>query len=169
MSIATKIRPTGDHAVFLIGLDHDQTRYHRAGYIADNPITLIDALIGVAPEARAICGVEGGNWVLARAGLLNGETATTRIEDLEEFADVFPEIGVVADRFTISGRYATTSGPAPVIEYMLHLIRGRFGPELADNVAQAINYQTAPAARRPAVPTPTAAFGSAAPARRRPG
>lgn len=48
----TKIRPTGDHAVFLIGLDHDQTRYHRAGYIADNPITLIDALIGCASVPR---------------------------------------------------------------------------------------------------------------------
>ena len=49
---AIKIRPTGDDTMFLIGLSHDQTGNHLASFIADNPIPLIDALVGCASVPR---------------------------------------------------------------------------------------------------------------------
>ncbi|MCA8867687.1 MAG: GlxA family transcriptional regulator [Rhodobacteraceae bacterium] len=123
--------------------------------IDHTPSALIRQLDEIAPEIRAIGGVDGGTWVLARAGLLNGQTATVNLDDLEEFADVFPKINVVRDRFTISGKLFTSSGAAPTIDLMLYLIRARHGPRLADGVAAALVYESAPMARRPELPTST--------------
>lgn len=103
----------------------------------------------LAPRLQAMGGVDGGSWFLARAGLLNTHTATTHWEDLEEFADAFPAVNVVRDRYTISGKYFTTGGASPAIDMMLHLIRSRLGPELAMSVASAFIYDTVHAGSAP--------------------
>ncbi|MBZ0130491.1 MAG: GlxA family transcriptional regulator [Rhodobacteraceae bacterium] len=124
---------------------------------------LLRRLREVAPRLRAIGGVDGGGWILARTGLLDGQTATTHWEDLEEFADVFPRINVVHDRFTISGKYFTTGGAAPAIDMMLHLIRSRHGPKLAESVASAFIYETVQGASAPQMPVSTARLQRTAP------
>lgn len=106
-----------------------------------NP-AMIRCLRDVARRMQGIGGVDGGSWVLARAGLLDGQTATTHWEDLAEFADVFPSITVVRDRYRVSNRYFTSGGAAPAIDMMLHLIRSRLGAKIADNVASAFIYDT---------------------------
>lgn len=124
---------------------------------------LIRRLREVAPRMRAIGGVDGGGWILARAGLLDGQTATTHWEDLEEFADAFPEVNVVQDRFAISGRVFTTGGAAPAIDLMLHLIRTRHGPKLAEGVAGAFIYDPVEAPSAPQMPVSTARLQRTAP------
>jgi transcriptional regulator GlxA family with amidase domain len=89
---------------------------------------------------QAVGGVDGGSWILARAGLLDGVTATTHWEDIETFMTRFPEIDTVRDRYVIDGRYFTTGGASPCLDMMLHLIRCRQGPELALRVASAFIY-----------------------------
>jgi transcriptional regulator GlxA family with amidase domain len=101
---------------------------------------LIRRLRHLSPGLSGVGGIDGGGWVLARCGLLNGHTATTHWEDLEEMADTFPDINVVRDRFTISGRYFTAGGASPSIDMMLHLIRMRHGHQLAASVAGAFIY-----------------------------
>lgn len=93
-------------------------------------------------RARGIpyCGVDGGPWVLARAGLLNGHRATTHWEDLEAFANAFPEVDPLPDRYVIDGPALTTGGAAPCLDLMLHLIRSHHGAELAGLVANALLY-----------------------------
>ena len=93
-------------------------------------------------RARGIpcCGVDGGPWVLARAGLLDGHRATTHWEDLEAFANAFPEVEPVPDRYVIDGPVITTGGAAPCLDLMLHLIRTHHGAGLAGQVANALLY-----------------------------
>ncbi|MFT5637625.1 MAG: transcriptional regulator GlxA family with amidase domain [Paracoccaceae bacterium] len=110
----------------------------------------------IAPRMQAIGGVDGGSWLLARSGLLNGQTATTHWEDLEEFAEVFPKINAVRDRFIISGKYFTTGGAAPAIDMMLHLIQTRHGARLAEAVASAFIYDAVKSPASPQVSISTA-------------
>lgn len=117
--------------------------------------TLLRRLREVAPRLRAIGGVDGGPWLLARSGLLDGQTATTHWEDLEEFTDVFPLINVVQDRFTISGKYFTAGGAIPTIDLMLHLIKSRQGPKLAQSVAGAFIYDVMQSSTAPQLPVST--------------
>ena len=91
----------------------------------------------------AFCGVEGGPWVLARAGLLHNRRATTHWEDLEAFAQAFDEVEVVPDRFVIDGPAMTTGGAAPCLDLMLHLIRLHHGAEMSGQVANALLYDPA--------------------------
>jgi transcriptional regulator GlxA family with amidase domain len=95
----------------------------------------------LAPQVRALGGVDGGSWFLARAGLLDGHAATTHWEDLEKFATRFPAIEVRRDRYVISGRIVTTGGAAPCLDMMLDLIRARHGTELALRVGGAFLYE----------------------------
>jgi transcriptional regulator GlxA family with amidase domain len=103
---------------------------------------LLRRLRHLAPQMDGMGGIDGGSWFLARAGLLDGRRATTHFEDLEEFEDAFPQVNVVRDRFTLSGKYFTTGGAAPCIDMMLRLIRARHGPQLAMRVSGALLYDT---------------------------
>ena len=100
----------------------------------------------VARSATAVCGVEAGTWLLGRAGLLEGRTATTHWEDLEDFATRFPGCDVRPDRYVIDGPIITAGGASPVFDLMLHLIRTRHGMAVALDVASVFIYDQARAA-----------------------
>lgn len=102
---------------------------------------LLSRLRRLAPGLRAMAGIDGGSWFLARAGLLDGHSATTHWEDLETFAARFPAIDVRRDRYVISGRMLTTGGAAPCLDMMLELIGARHGAELSLRVAGAFLYE----------------------------
>ena len=85
-------------------------------------------------------GVEAGSWILARAGKLNHKKATTHWEDLEEFSTQFPNTQVQPDRFIIDGDVFTTSGASPSFDFMLYLIRLRYGYHLALEVSSVFIY-----------------------------
>ncbi|MCR9127267.1 MAG: GlxA family transcriptional regulator [Rhodobacteraceae bacterium] len=89
----------------------------------------------IAADGATLAGVDGGPWLLARAGLLDGHAATTHWEDLETFARTFPLVDTVADRFRISGNRMTSGGAMPAVDMMLHLIGCRHGAALARRVA----------------------------------
>jgi len=90
-----------------------------------------------------IAGVEAGSWVLGRAGLLAGLSATTHWEDLEEFTQKFRDVDVRPDRFVIDKNIITTGGASPTFDFMLHLIRQRYGYPLAQEVASIFIYDQA--------------------------
>ncbi|WP_375230789.1 GlxA family transcriptional regulator [Roseobacter sp. S98] len=99
------------------------------------------ALRRLAGGARWVAGIDGGPWMLARAGLLDGHRATTHWEDLEPFARRFPEITVENARFVADGAVLTSGGAAPAIEMMLHLIGAEHGADLAAQVAGSFIYE----------------------------
>ena len=110
---------------------------------------LVARLRGIAGRMIALGGIEAGTWVLARAGLLDGHRATTHWEDLEAFAEQFPEVDVIHDRFTVSRNRFTAGGASPAMDMMLELIRARHGAPLALQVASAFIYDTVHAATDP--------------------
>lgn len=103
----------------------------------------------IAASGATVAGIDGGPWMLAEAGLLDGEAATTHWEDIPRFATRFPDVTVVTDRFRISGRRMTCGGAAPALDMMLHLIALRHGAGLADRVAGVFIHDTPREAARP--------------------
>jgi transcriptional regulator GlxA family with amidase domain len=94
----------------------------------------------VRRKFTAIAGIEAGSWVLARCGLLDNKSATTHWEDLEDFQNQFPKVKLKPDRFVIDGLIFTTGGASPTFDFMLHLIRMRYGYPLAIEVSSAFIY-----------------------------
>ena len=88
----------------------------------------------------AVGGIEAGSWILARSGLLERKAATTHWEDMEEFATRFPKVSLKPDRFVIDGSVFTTGGASPTFDFMLYLIRKRYGYPLAIEVSSAFIY-----------------------------
>ena len=94
----------------------------------------------LAPRFQAVGGIEAGSWLLARSGLLENKVATTHWEDQEEFALQFPNVHLKPDRFVIDGKIFTTGGASPTFDFMLYLIRTRYGYPLALEVSSAFIY-----------------------------
>jgi transcriptional regulator GlxA family with amidase domain len=96
----------------------------------------------VSRQFQVVGGIEAGSWLLARCGLLDGKNATTHWEDLEEFSIQFPRVQLKTDRFVIDGSVFTTGGASPTFDFMLHLIRARYGYPLALEVSSAFIYDS---------------------------
>lgn len=119
-----------------------------AGFGTQNYATsaLLAGLRRVARSARAVGGVEAGTWLVARAGLLEGRSATTHWEDMEDFMAAFPGTDVRPDRYVIDGPVFTSGGASPTFDLMLHLVRSRLGMAVALDVASVFIYDQARAA-----------------------
>ncbi|CUH98040.1 GlxA family transcriptional regulator [Leisingera aquaemixtae] len=111
--------------------------------------SLLAGLRRIAATGATIAGIDGGPWLLAEAGLLDGHPATTHWEDLENFAARFPEVDARNDRFTVSEGRLTSGGATPAIEMMLHVIGARHGAGFAARVAGLFLYDGPAAAPRP--------------------
>jgi transcriptional regulator GlxA family with amidase domain len=117
---------------------------------------LLAGLRRAARSRLSLGGIEAGSWALARAGLLDGYSATTHWEDLDEFAAAFPKIDVRRDRFVMDRTRWTAGGAAPALDMMLTMIRSQHGLPLALNVASVFIYDQHLAA---SAPQPTVALG----------
>jgi transcriptional regulator GlxA family with amidase domain len=125
---------------------------------ARNVLVVVGSFNASSSPARSrlsLGGVEAGSWVLARAGLLDGYSATTHWEDLDEFAAAFPKVDVRRDRFVMDRARWTAGGAAPALDMMLTMIRAQHGLPLALNVASVFIYDQHLAA---SAPQPTVAL-----------
>ena len=108
----------------------------------------------LAQNVTDICGIDGGPWVMARAGLLDGHSATTHWEDIDDFARDFAQVETVNSRYQISGNRMTSAGATPTIDMMLALIRREFGGQLASQIAASFILDHSPAATAPQLRNP---------------
>lgn len=106
----------------------------------DTPATK-RVLVKAARSRPLIAGVESGTWLLAAAGLLNGNKASIHWEDRELFAPRFPAIEIVADRYVIGDNRMTSGGALPTVDMMLEIIRRRQGHAIALEVARSFLYE----------------------------
>lgn len=127
-----------------------------SGFEPDRQSTpaLLSSLRRLAATADHVAGVDGGPWVLALAGLLDGHTATVHWEDFEAFAARFPDTHTVNARYQVSGRFCTAGGAAPTLDMMLALIAETCSPALARKVAGSFITDTTAAASQPQIRQP---------------
>ncbi|UWR05885.1 GlxA family transcriptional regulator [Ruegeria sp. B32] len=135
----------------LARLDHCDLMIVIAGFnlVRHATPSLLAGLRRIANTGATMAGIDGGPWLLAEAGLLDGHAATTHWEDLETFATRFPEVDVRPDRYTVSGNRLTSGGAIPAVEMMLHIIAARHGAGFAARVSGLFLYEGAPEPGRP--------------------
>ena len=109
----------------------------------------IGALRRIARKGVDIGALDAGSYLLAEAGLLDGRRATIHWDDLEDFRLRYPRIEVVADRFVVDGKRATTSGSLPSFDFTLDFIRRRDGLAIASNVSGNFIYDQAQPGSQP--------------------
>ncbi|WP_187696466.1 DJ-1/PfpI family protein, partial [Xanthovirga aplysinae] len=82
-----------------------------------------------------------GAFILAESGILNGKTATTFHNSLEELEKTYPEINVLKNvRFVDNGQIITTAGISAGIDGALHLVAKLQGIIAARKTAYYMEY-----------------------------
>jgi cyclohexyl-isocyanide hydratase len=90
---------------------------------------------------KPIASVCTGALILMAAGLLAGRRATTHHRAIDQLRGT---AHVVDERVVEDGLVTTAAGVTASIDLGLHLLRKYFGPELADEVAERIEYRSHP-------------------------
>ncbi|OEJ23879.1 AraC family transcriptional regulator [Streptomyces agglomeratus] len=140
----------GPHAVrvgrFLLEPDHGLDRLRRADTVIvpgwadvdeDPPADLVDA-VRTAHEAGArVASLCTGAFVLAAAGLLDGQRATTHWAHTGALAARYPGVEVDPDVLYVdNGSVLTSAGKAAAMDLCLHLVRLDHGSSVANAVAR---------------------------------
>jgi transcriptional regulator GlxA family with amidase domain len=99
------------------------------------------AWLAARRETPLLASVCTGAFLLARAGLLDGRSATTHHSRLDELREQHPGVVVVAGRRVVDeGRVVTAGGVTAGIDLGLYLVGRLFGEEVADDVASVMEY-----------------------------
>lgn len=117
--------PGADMLLIMPSYDHERLA---------TPICL-RALQAARRRFHLLVGMDTGSWLAAAAGLLDDRVATIHWDVMDAFAERFPAVGVVGDRFVVDGDYASCGGAMTTLELMLHLIERQQSPMLSLEVA----------------------------------
>ncbi|MET0322220.1 MAG: DJ-1/PfpI family protein [Duganella sp.] len=106
----------------------------------DKP-AVIAWIAATAQAAELTASVCTGAFLLAQAGLLDGQPATTHWEDVADLRAAYPAVDVRADRRWVdNGRLVTSGGISAGIDMSLHLVERLAGRELAERTARQMQY-----------------------------
>lgn len=101
------------------------------------PPAMLDALVAAQKRGAQLVGLCLGAYVLAEAGLLDGRRATTHWAWAPDFARRYPAVRVDADVLYVEdGPVVTSAGTAAGLDCCLHLVRRRYGTEIANGLAR---------------------------------
>lgn len=92
-----------------------------------------------AAHARGarLCSICSGVFVLAAAGVLDGQRATTHWRYADRLAQRYPRIEVQPDHLYVdNGQVITAAGSAAGLDMLLHLVRRDHGAKVGNRVAQ---------------------------------
>ena len=103
-------------------------------------------LRSAATRFDVMIGLDGGAWLLAAAGLLEGHRATIHYDEIEAFAEAFPSVDILRQRWVDDRSRLTASGAVTAYELMIHLISRRHGTALTLRISTlfSANDATAP-------------------------
>lgn len=103
---------------------------------APPPAVLAQLRAAHARGAR-LCSICSGVFVLAAAGLLDGQRATTHWCYTERLRQRYPAIAVQPDDLYVDcGQLITSAGSAAGLDMLLHLVRRDYGARVGNLVAQ---------------------------------
>ncbi len=98
---------------------------------------LVRWIAKAAPQARRVCSVCSGAFLLAEAGLLDGRNAVTHWAMSDEFRARYPKVKLALDPIYVEdGNIWTSAGVTAGIDLALALIRRDHGAEIAMRVAK---------------------------------
>jgi len=98
---------------------------------------LLDLLRAAHARGARLCSICSGVFVLAAAGLLDGQRATTHWRYAERLAQRHPRIRVEPDLLYVdNGQVITAAGSAAGLDMLLHLVRRDYGARVGNMVAQ---------------------------------
>jgi AraC family carnitine catabolism transcriptional activator len=123
--------------------------------VADAPASrrleraVLPRLRQLARNGVMIGGIDTAPILLARAGLLDGRTATVHWETLEAFQEQFPLVNVVARLYEIDRKCFTCAGGSAALDLMLKEIETTFGHQLALRVSEHCMHGRVRSAREP--------------------
>lgn len=105
---------------------------------SDPTMQWITKSVKEAPYTLSVC--NGAFW-LARAGLLDGKSATTTAGNLDRLASQFPKIHVEpGERVVDNGTIVTSGGLSAGIDGALHMVEKIDGADTAKSIAIGIEY-----------------------------
>ena len=110
----------------------------------DNP-RLIKWLQANAQDAKHVMSVCSGAFILSRAGLLDGLSATTIMHALDDLAKASPKTKIVHDqRYVDNGKVITTAGLSSGIDGAFHLVSKIQGKGSTQALALGMEYRWDP-------------------------
>ncbi len=102
---------------------------------------VIEYLKWVHSRAQLTMSVCTGAFQLARAGLLDGLSATTHHDYYDQFAAAFPKVKLVrGTRYVDHGSIATAGGLTSGLDLALHVVSQRMGKKAAEVTASYMEY-----------------------------
>ena len=79
---------------------------------------------------HSVIGLDSGAWLMAAAGLLAGHRATIHYDELDRFAETFPDIAVERARWIDEGNRATAAGAVAAFELVMARLAQAHGAAL---------------------------------------
>jgi transcriptional regulator GlxA family with amidase domain len=108
---------------------------------SQNNVHVINWIKSNVSDNQVALSVCTGAFLLAKAGLLDGKTATTWYGAIDRFRQAAPKTKVLENiRFVDNGNIITTAGVSAGIDGALHLVERIHGPAEAKRVAQYMEY-----------------------------
>jgi putative intracellular protease/amidase len=98
-----------------------------------------------APGAKIVMSICNGAFIVAKAGLLDGLSATTTYGHIDELAAAAPRTKVVREqRYVDNGKVITTAGLTAGMDGSLHVVERLLGRDLASRIALGLEYHWQP-------------------------
>lgn len=126
----------------LIEVDHDDVIVVCGGVDVQRATTrgILNWLRREARRGVTIAGICTGAYTLARAGLLEGRSATIHWENHDGFLEEFPDVRLSKSVFVMDGNRWTTAGGTASLDLMLRVIAADHGEDIANTVADQLIY-----------------------------
>lgn len=102
---------------------------------------VLGALRNWGRRGQALGGLSVGSYLLAEAGQLDGYRCTIHWENRAGFSERFPDIHCTGNVFEIDRKRYTSAGGTTSIDLMLEIVRGDFGSNLANAVANQFQHE----------------------------
>jgi transcriptional regulator GlxA family with amidase domain len=102
---------------------------------------VVEWIARTAGQCEIVASVCTGAFLLAKAGLLHNQRATTHWEDIGDLQAMFPDLEVVSGaRWVDNGAVVTSAGISAGIDMSLHLVARLEGEELAVSTARQMEF-----------------------------
>ena len=102
---------------------------------------VLAALRSWGRRGNALGALSVGSYLLAEAGQLDGYRCTIHWENRAGFMERFPDINCTGNVFEIDRKRFTCAGGTTSIDLMLEIVRGDFGSNLANGVANQFQHE----------------------------